>query len=187
MRSVTNILAATVVLMGVGGAVVAASVADSSDPPRVGDPVIIERSPAPGDDEPPGSSGPASSGGGDSTLPIRPDDESEDDTDDRHENDPDAVGRLVWDRDQGRVRFVASGLEQLAPGQTYQLWVYANGTYSSLGTFSADESGFARHVNNLPEGLGPYESAVVTIEGAPGSFEREGPSVFVTDLSRIGE
>lgn len=41
MRSIANVIVAAALVMGLGGAVVAASVADSSDPPRVGDPVII--------------------------------------------------------------------------------------------------------------------------------------------------
>ena len=42
MSSIANVLVAAALTMAVGGAVVATSVADSSEPPRVGDPVIIE-------------------------------------------------------------------------------------------------------------------------------------------------
>ena len=104
-----------------------------------------------------------------------------------NEDLPGAVGRLVWDQQQERMWFVASRLDRLPDGQTYQLWVYDGSEYVDLGTFNADESGFARHQNWVPQGLESYDSAVVTIESAPGAFEREGPSVFVTDLSSLGD
>lgn len=94
------------------------------------------------------------------------------------------VGRLIWDGQQHRLWFIASRLPKLSEGETYQLWVNVDGRYRSLGTFQADESGFARFVRYLPEGLAPYESAVVTIERAGGAPERRGPGVFfVADLS----
>lgn len=98
-----------------------------------------------------------------------------------------SVGRLVWDEEQKRVWFLANNLDGLPPAQTYQLWVFSGGRYVSLGTFQPDETGFARHVMVVPQGLRSYESAVVTIERSPGSFERQGPSVFVMDLSRLRE
>jgi anti-sigma-K factor RskA len=101
--------------------------------------------------------------------------------------DPDtrAIGRLVWDEQQKRVWFVAKGLAHLPPGQTYQIWVNASGRYSSLGTFSPDESGYVRWEGSIPAGIRGYDSAVVTIETAGGSPQRTGPSVFVSDLSRF--
>ena len=96
-----------------------------------------------------------------------------------------AIGRFVWDSAQKKVWFLANRLQSLAAGQTYQLWVNAGGRYFSLGTFNSDASGFARLTAIVPQGLKSYESAVVTIESAPGAPERSGPSVFVTDLSRI--
>ncbi len=96
-----------------------------------------------------------------------------------------SLGRLVWDRGQKKVWFVASRLRPLSDGETYQLWASSGGKYHSLGTFNADSSGFARHEAIVPQGLESYESAVVTIERAGGSPERTGTSVFVADLSRF--
>ena len=96
-----------------------------------------------------------------------------------------AVGRLVWDEQQKKVWFVASRLTQLPEGQTYQVWVNSGGRYVGLGTFNADVSGFARFSAVVSQGLQSYETAVITVERAPGAPERTGPSVFVTDLSRI--
>jgi len=96
-----------------------------------------------------------------------------------------AIGRLVWDEQQKKVWFVASHLLPRPAGETYQVWVSSGGRYFSLGTFNPDDSGFARYETIVPAGLKSYESAVVTIERAGGSPERTGPSVFVTDLSRL--
>jgi hypothetical protein len=96
-----------------------------------------------------------------------------------------AIGRLVWDEQQKKVWFVASHLLPRPAGETYQVWVSSGGRYFSLGTFNADDTGFARYETSVPAGLKSYESAVVTIERAGGSPERTGPSVFVTDLSRL--
>jgi len=96
-----------------------------------------------------------------------------------------SIGRLVWDRDQKKVWFVANRLRSLPAGETYQVWASAGGKYHSLGTFNAEPSGFARYETIVPQGLENYESAVVTIERAGGAPERTGSSVFVADLSRL--
>lgn len=96
-----------------------------------------------------------------------------------------SIGRLVWDRDQKKVWFVASQLRALSSGETYQIWASAGGKYHSLGTFNAEPTGFARYETVVPQGLETYESAVVTIERAGGAPERTGSSVFVADLSRL--
>lgn len=95
-----------------------------------------------------------------------------------------AVGRLVWDKQQQRVWFVATRLPPRAQDETYHIWVYSNGQYVSIGTFNPDENGFARFSTYLPQGLTAYESAVITIEKT-GEAERKGPSVFVSDLSNV--
>ncbi|MCC6386215.1 MAG: anti-sigma factor [Dehalococcoidia bacterium] len=96
-----------------------------------------------------------------------------------------AIGRLVWDAEQKKVWFIAAHLPQRPNGETYQIWVNSGGRYVSLGTFNTDVSGFARYETFVPQGLASYESAVVTIEHANGALERSGPSVFVSDLSRL--
>jgi anti-sigma-K factor RskA len=98
-----------------------------------------------------------------------------------------AIGRFVWDEEQKRVWFVASDLRPLPAGQSYQLWVNAGGDYVYLGALEPDESGFARFRTVVPQGLGPYESAVVTVEQDGSIREKSGPAVFVTDLSRLKE
>jgi hypothetical protein len=43
MSTIANVLVSAAVVIGIGGAVVATSVADPSEPPRVGDPVILQQ------------------------------------------------------------------------------------------------------------------------------------------------
>lgn len=95
-----------------------------------------------------------------------------------------SIGRLVWDPEQKRVWFIAKDLPARPSGETYQIWVNAGGKYYSLGTFNSDTNGFARYETIVPQGLKSYETALVTVERS-GSSERNGPSVFVTDLSRL--
>jgi hypothetical protein len=95
-----------------------------------------------------------------------------------------AIARLIWDEKEQRVFFVATGLPARPSGETYHIWVKANGAYHSVGTFNSDASGFARFDARLPEGLDGYDQAVITIERA-GAGEREGGAVFVADLSRF--
>lgn len=103
----------------------------------------------------------------------------------RFDDGTSAVGRLVWDPEQRRVWFVATRLPPPGPGETYQIWLNSGGRFVSLGTFSPDATGFARHVSLVPEGLTTYDGAVITIERAGGALERSGPSVFVADLSNL--
>ena len=70
----------------------------------------------------------------------------------------------------------------LSDGAAYQLWVDADGTFVSLGTFNSDESGFARFQALVPQGVDGYDNAVVTVEDGPAA-QRSGPAVLVADLS----
>jgi anti-sigma-K factor RskA len=103
----------------------------------------------------------------------------------RFDDGTSAVGRLVWDPEQRRVWFVANRLPAPAEGETYQIWLNSSGRFISLGTFTPDATGFARHESLVPEGLTTYDGAVITIERAGGALERSGPSVFVADLSNL--
>jgi anti-sigma-K factor RskA len=94
-----------------------------------------------------------------------------------------AIGRLIWNSEQKRVWFVADNLSPRPNNQTYQIWVSSGGKYTSLGTFQPDDTGYARYVATVPQGMDSYDTAVVTIEEAGGSPQRTGPFVFSADLS----
>ncbi|MEX0781599.1 MAG: anti-sigma factor [Dehalococcoidia bacterium] len=92
-----------------------------------------------------------------------------------------AIGRLIWDEANDRVWFVTNRLPQRPAGQTYHVWVNADGKWISLGTFNTDATGFARFETVLPEGIGTYVQALVTIESIAAE-ERGGDAVFVATL-----
>ena len=96
-----------------------------------------------------------------------------------------AIGRLIWNSEQKKVWFVADNLPKRPNDETYQLWVSSDGKYTSLGTFQPDDTGYARYVTSVPQGMDSYDTAVVTIEEAPGAATRTGPFVFSADLSRF--
>ncbi|MGK2964166.1 MAG: anti-sigma factor domain-containing protein [Tepidiformaceae bacterium] len=95
------------------------------------------------------------------------------------------LGRLIWDGETNTLWFVATGLERLGNGQVYQIWLNAGGSYVSVGTFNADDTGFARYTAPIAEGLNDYDGAVVTVEQASSTPIREGPPVFVMDLTKL--
>lgn len=97
-----------------------------------------------------------------------------------------AIGRIVWDDTQKKLWFVASNLERLDYGRTYQIWVNNDGRYVPLGTFNPDATGFVRYSTEIPGGLGEYDSAAVTIEKAGGSEERTSAPLLVANLEGIG-
>ena len=96
-----------------------------------------------------------------------------------------ALGVLVWDPTKSTLYFVADGIYPRQDGRSYQIWVNESGTFRSLGTFEPDDTGFVRYKTRLPEGIDGYQSAIVTLEREGGADTRTGPSVFVTDLSRL--
>lgn len=96
-----------------------------------------------------------------------------------------AVGRLVWDSKQKRLWFVATDMSQLDSGKVYQIWINNGGQYVPLGTFNPDRSGFIRFTTVVPEGLGDYESAAVTIERAGGADVRVTAPLFVANLENF--
>lgn len=98
-------------------------------------------------------------------------------------NDP-AIGRLIWDENQKRVWFVANRLPSRPRGETYHIWVNADGKYFSIGTFNTDSTGFARYETTIPEGITSYDAFVVTIESS-GAEQRQGNAVFVAVLSKL--
>lgn len=95
------------------------------------------------------------------------------------------VGRLIWDEEQRLLYFVATNLSPAPVGDTYQIWVDRDGRWQSLGSFEPDENGFVRRSFLLSNDIAVYQSAIVTVERAGGSFEREGLSVFAADLATL--
>lgn len=69
------------------------------------------------------------------------------------------------------------GLEPLDHDQVYQVWLRANGTRDSGGTFRANYDGRAVAIVNAPRPIGDYTEIGITIEPVPGSTVPTSPRV----------
>lgn len=64
---------------------------------------------------------------------------------------------------------VVSGLKQLGPDQTYELWLIREGEMSRAGIFNVDAHGYGWYIIRYDEPIGNFQKAGVTIERAGGS------------------
>ena len=77
------------------------------------------------------------------------------------ESQPDAWGRIAWDRVEDKWLFHAFGLRPAGPGKTYQLWfITPDERKISAGTFDVDHAGVGALRVGLPEGVEPALAAV---------------------------
>lgn len=74
---------------------------------------------------------------------------------------------LVVEADAAGAVLLMSGLPELAPGRTYELWVERDGAVVGVGTFHPDESGLA--ALTIDASLGGIRQAMITIEPEGGS------------------
>ena len=74
---------------------------------------------------------------------------------------------LVVEADAAGAVLLMSGLPELAPGQTYELWVERDGAIVGVGTFEPDEGGLA--AVTIDASLDGIRQAMITIEPEGGS------------------
>lgn len=74
---------------------------------------------------------------------------------------------LVVEADAAGAVLLMSGLAELAPGQTYELWVERDGAVVGVGTFQPDERGLA--AVTIDASLDGIRQAMITIEPEGGS------------------
>ena len=78
---------------------------------------------------------------------------------------PDARGRIYWDRTQETWHVYTAGMDPAGPGKTYQLWfITPDQEKISAGTFQIDLSGEATLEVSVPAGL---EVAVAAVTDEP--------------------
>jgi anti-sigma-K factor RskA len=82
---------------------------------------------------------------------------------------PGASGQLIANPTGASAVLVVSGLQRLAPGRSYQLWLVSDGTPVSAGVFNVDENGEAviEVIASAPPAS--YEAMGVSIEPEGGS------------------
>ena len=89
---------------------------------------------------------------------------------------------LVVEADAAGAVLLMSGLPELAPGQTYELWVERDGAVVGVGTFEPDERGLAAVAIDVS--LGGIRQAMITIEPEGGSeTPTEGDVIMQGDLT----
>lgn len=93
---------------------------------------------------------------------------------------PQPTGRATYLANKGTLIFLASHLEQLPAGKTYELWVIpASGAAPvPAGTFRPDERGNANVVTAKLEGTGAAKAFGITIEPLGGSSTPTMPIVL---------
>ncbi|WP_068923504.1 anti-sigma factor [Planobispora rosea] len=89
-------------------------------------------------------------------------------------------GGAVVSREQDRLVFVPSGLEELPEGRTYQLWRIGSSGITSAGLLRSGESGELPPV--VVEGIGGTESMGVTVEPAGGSWQPTSTPLLLLEL-----
>jgi hypothetical protein len=89
---------------------------------------------------------------------------------------------LVVEADAAGAVLLMSGLPELAPGRTYELWVERDGTVVGVGTFEPDERGLA--AVTIDASLGGIRQAMITIEPEGGSeAPTQGDVIMQGDLT----
>jgi len=83
---------------------------------------------------------------------------------------PEAIGTFYWSESIGIGVLVCSKLAPLAPGQVYQMWLFADGQATSAGTFTSWQ-GIGHVIVDLTKLSGRTPDAIgVSIEAEGGSW-----------------
>ncbi len=78
--------------------------------------------------------------------------------------DPNASGKMIWDKKSNRAIFYCINLPQIPPKKTYQIWVIADNTPVGVGIFKVDEKGdSSMKLESLPE-ADKVQKFAVTLE-----------------------
>lgn len=94
-------------------------------------------------------------------------------------------GLLLMPPDSSAAVLVVAGLNQLAEGQSYQVWLLKGTERTSAGQFRPDPTGWAQTVVRAPGPILQYDGLGVTIESTPGAPAPSAPSIMRASL-RVG-
>ena len=91
------------------------------------------------------------------------------------EPQPEARGRIFWDRSRKVWHLYTANMRPAGPGRTYELWfITADDRKVPAGTFDVDASGEGTLVAPIPEGLGSIVLAAITDEPSGGVAQPTG-------------
>ena len=95
---------------------------------------------------------------------------------------PQAQGQLIADPKNNSGVLVISGLDQLEPGKTYQVWLIDASGPKSAGLLSVDTKGQAVLIVTSGETIGSFQSLGISVEPNGGSQQPTGEIVVLSDL-----
>lgn len=95
---------------------------------------------------------------------------------------PEAHGQLIADPNENSAVLVITGLPQLEPGRTYQVWLIDGGAPVSAGLLTVDEYGQSVLILTSEEDIGSFDSLGISIEPEGGSPQPTGEIVVLSEL-----
>ncbi|HJS18493.1 MAG TPA: anti-sigma factor [Anaerolineales bacterium] len=95
---------------------------------------------------------------------------------------PHAHGQLIADPSEQSAILVITGLSQLEPGSTYQVWLIDGGAPVSAGLLTVDERGQSVLILTSEEDIGSFNSLGISIEPEGGSPQPTGEIVVLSEL-----
>lgn len=100
------------------------------------------------------------------------------------EPQPEAWGRILWDREHKTIQFYTGNLKPLEPGRTYELWLITDAQEKiPAGTFDVDAAKRGVLMVRLAQDVGNVVLAAVTDEPAGGLPQPTGAIQLVGKLT----
>ena len=97
---------------------------------------------------------------------------------------PRAHATIVVKRGTQEAMLLVGGLDQLRPGENYQLWFTADGDMSPMASFEVDQAGTARVPFTFNRNIYDYDGAAVTVETGINVPSPSAHHVLFTESSR---
>ena len=97
---------------------------------------------------------------------------------------PRAHATIVVKRGTQEAVLLVGGLDQLRPGENYQLWFTADGDMSPMASFEVDQAGTARVPFTFNRNIYDYDGAAVTVETGINVPSPSAHHVLFTESSR---
>jgi len=95
---------------------------------------------------------------------------------------PQARGELIVDPNSKSAVLVISGLSQLEPGRTYQVWLIDSGGPKSVGLLKVDANGQGVLIVISEFAIGSFQALGISVEPEGGSQQPTGDIVVLSDL-----
>ncbi len=103
----------------------------------------------------------------------------------RADAQPNATGRLIWDRDRDMWHISVFEMKPPAPGRTFELWyITPDQRKIAAGTFDVDAKGNGSIMVKIPKDIGPLAIAAITDEPMGGVQVPTGAIHVLAELNK---